>query len=262
MELGLTPDTRWKTDAAALVEAVSATGFTMLGTTSLLVTPDTPTLYRRAGLGCHELLGLVVADVDTTLRSATQLAEQAASMSASWVNTTFKSIRGETGALLRRCAAMLAEADAGMAIEFSPLGPVASLQDGLDMVARSGNERAGLVIDIWNVSYGPTTWAELERLPADRIAYVQFNDASPRVGDLEVEAMNRRTYPGHGTFDIGRFVSAVSANGWDGVVSVQILSEELRQVPLAEFTRRAADATTAYWFSFLGPQSNTLTSTL
>jgi sugar phosphate isomerase/epimerase len=248
VDLGLTPDTRWKTDAAALVEAAYAAGFTMLGTTSLLVTPETPDLYRRAGLGCHELLGLVVTDADATLRSASHVAEQAAMMSASWVNTTFKAISGETAGLVRRCAAMLAEAGAGMAVEFSPLGPVAALQDGLDMVALVGNERAGLVIDIWNVSYGPTTWAELERLPADRIAYVQFNDALPRVGDLQVEAMNRRTYPGHGTFDVDRFVTVVRANGWDGVVSVQILSEELRQVPLAEFTRRAAEATTAYWF--------------
>ena len=53
MDLGLTPDTRWKTDAAALVGAAYAAGFTMLGTTSLLVTPEVPDLYVRAGLGCH-----------------------------------------------------------------------------------------------------------------------------------------------------------------------------------------------------------------
>ena len=122
-------------------------------------------------------------------------------MGATWVNTTFKVVDGESAGLVRRCAAMLAEAGAGMAIEFSPLGPVASLQDGLDIVDLSGSDRAGVVVDIWNVSYGPTTWEELERLPADRIAYVQFNDALPRVGDLDIEAMNRRTYPGQGAFD-------------------------------------------------------------
>ena len=60
MDLGLTPDTRWRTDAASLVEAACAAGFTMLGTTSLLVTPEAPGLFARSGLGCHELLGLVV----------------------------------------------------------------------------------------------------------------------------------------------------------------------------------------------------------
>jgi hypothetical protein len=34
MNLGLTCGTRWKTDAAALVEAASSAGFIMLGTTS------------------------------------------------------------------------------------------------------------------------------------------------------------------------------------------------------------------------------------
>ena len=103
-------------------------------------------------------------------------------MGATWVNTTFKVFDGESAGLVRRCAAMLAEAGAGMAIEFSPLGPVASLQHGLDIVDLSGSDRVGVVVDIWNVSCGPTTWEELEQLPADRIAYVQFNDALPRVG--------------------------------------------------------------------------------
>ena len=247
MDLGLTPDTRWETDATSLVNAARRAGFTMLGTTSLLVTPETPGLYARAGLGCHELLGLVVSDADATLGWAAQVAEQAALMGATWVNTTFKIVDGESAGLVRRCAAMLAEAGAGMAIEFSPLGPVASLQDGLNIVDLSGSDRAGVVVDIWNVSYGSTTWEELERLSADRIAYVQFNDALPRVGDLGSEAMNRRTYPGQGAFDVDRFVSAVHATGWDGVVSVQILSEELRRVPLDEFARRAHTTSSAYW---------------
>jgi sugar phosphate isomerase/epimerase len=247
VDLGLTPDTRWKTDAAALVEAALAAGFTTLGTPSSLVTPEAADLYTQAGMGCHELLGLVFTDIDATLGWATQVAEQAATMRASWVNTTFKVVDSETAGLVRRCAAMLAEAGAGMAIEFSPLGPVASLQDGLDMLDLSGSEHAGVVVDIWNVSYGSTTWGELERLPADRIAYVQFGDALPRIGDLDIEAMNRRTYPGQGAFEVDRFVSVVRANGWDGVVSVQILSDELRQVPLAKFARRAFETSRAYW---------------
>ena len=247
MDLGLTPDTRWKTDAASLVEAACAAGFTSLGTTSLLVTPEAPGLFARSGLGCHELLGLVVSEVDATLGWADAAGRTGGGDGRTWVNTTFKVVDGGSAGLVRRCAAMLAEAGAGMAIEFSPLGPVASLQDGLDIVDLSGSDRAGVVVDIWNVSYGPTTWEELERLSADRIAYVQFNDALPRVGDLDMEAMNRRTYPGQGAFEVDRFVSVVRASGWDGVVSVQILSEELRHVPLGEFARRAYETSSAYW---------------
>jgi sugar phosphate isomerase/epimerase len=247
VELGLTPDTRWKTDMAALVEVAGTAGFKALGTTSLLVTPDAPRLYASAGLLCHELLGLVVTDVDTTLGWAAQVAEQAARVRARWVNTTFKTVDDGTAGLVRRCAAMFAEAGAGMAIEFSPLGPVASLQDGLDMVDVSGNAATGVVVDIWNVHYGPTTWAELERTPPERISYVQFNDALPQVGDPDVEALNRRTYPGQGVFDVERFVAVLRGTGWDGVVSVQILSEQLRQLPLAEFARRAYETSSAYW---------------
>jgi sugar phosphate isomerase/epimerase len=247
VELGLTPDTRWKTDIGALVKVAGAAGFTALGTTSLLLTSEAPRLYANAGLHCHELLGLVVTDVDTTLGWAAQLAEQAAHMRASWVNTTFKTVGDGTADLVRRCAAMFAEAGAGMAIEFSPLGPVASLQDGLDMADLSRNPATGIVVDIWNVHYGPTTWEELERTPPERISYVQFNDALPRVGDLDVEAMNRRTYPGQGMLEIERFVTVLRKAGWDGVVSVQILSEQLRQLSLAEFARRAYNTSSGYW---------------
>jgi sugar phosphate isomerase/epimerase len=247
MELGLTPDTRWQIDGATLIDTVAAAGFTSLGLTSLLVTSDTPAQLARAGLHCHELLGLVVTDTETTLGWATRVAEQAALAGARWVNTTFKVLDADTASLVERCAAMLAEAGAGMAIEFSPLGPVASIQDGLDMAALAGGYGAGVVVDVWNVTYGPTSWEALSRVPVDRIAYVQFNDALERAGELHDEAMNRRIYPGQGVFDLARFVSTVRSTGWDGVVSVQILSAQLRQSPLADFARQAYEASAPYW---------------
>jgi sugar phosphate isomerase/epimerase len=247
MELGLTPDTRRKDDVAMLVEAARAAGFTKLGTTTALVTPETPVLYARAGLTCHELLGLVVTDVDTTLERATNLAAQAVVMGASWINTTFKVVDSETAALIRRCAAIFTDAGTGMAIEFSPLGPVASVEDGLEMVNLVEPYRVGLVVDIWNLCYGTTPWEQMKRLSSDRIAYIQFCDALPRTGTLEEEAMNRRAYPGEGVFDADRFVSSIRDIGWDGVVSIQILSEELRQLPIADFAQRSYETSRQFW---------------
>ena len=59
--------------------------------------------------------------------------------------------------------------------------------------------------------------------------------------------MNRRIYPGQGVFDLARFVSTVRSTGWDGIVSVQILSAELRQSPLSDFARQAYEASAPYW---------------
>ena len=247
MELGLTPDTRWQTDAATLFADAAAAGFTTVGLSSLLLTADVPALLARLGLGCHELLGLVVTDEAATLGWATKLAEQAEYVGAPWVNTTFKVVDRDTPALARRCAAMFADVGARMAIEFSPLGPMATMQHAIAMATDVGLDRAQLVVDIWNLTYGCTTWADLEALPPERIAYVQFNDALPRLGELEDEALNRRTYPGEGVFEVERFADTLRTIGWDGVVSVQILSDELRVIPLAEFARRAYAASAPYW---------------
>jgi sugar phosphate isomerase/epimerase len=244
MQLGLTPDTRWKTSDAELIDAAAAAGFDALGLSSLLVTPATSELLTRRGLECHELLGLVVTDADATIGWAQRIVEQIAATRARWVNTTFKVVDAETPELAKRCAAMFADAGAGMAIEFSPLGPVATVADGRELASEVG---ASLVVDVWNVTYGGSSWSDVERLAPEQIAYVQFNDALERVGDLDDEALNRRTYPGLGVFDLEQFVLSVRATGWDGVVSVQILSSELRERPLAEFVRRAHETSAPYW---------------
>jgi hypothetical protein len=35
--------------------------------------------------------------------------------------------------------------------------------------------------------------------------------------------------------------------GWEGVVSVEVLNEELRAIPVGDFARRAYEATARYW---------------
>ena len=168
---------------------------------------------------------------------------------ARWVSTTFRPpLTGETDALVERCAAMFAEAGAGMAIEFSPLGPVPTIRAGLDMVKTAGIERAGIVIDSWNFSFGDDNFDDLANVPLDQIAYLQFADALAPVSDnLMDEALNRRAMPGDGILELHRFASTLMERGWDGVVSVQVLSVELRRLPVPEFARLAYDSTARYW---------------
>jgi sugar phosphate isomerase/epimerase len=244
MKLGLTPDTRWRTDDATLAGAAAAAGFEAVGMSSLLVTPQSSAVLASNHLVCHELLGLVVTDSETTTGWAERIVEQIPKAGALWVNTTFKEVDAETPALAKRCADMFAEVGAGMAIEFSPLGPVANLADGCELANEIG---ASLVVDVWNAAYSDTTFSDIEGLAPEQIAYVQFDDALQREGDLEDEALNRRTYPGLGVFELEKFVHSVRVTGWDGIVSVQILSAELREVPLDEFTRRAYETSASYW---------------
>jgi hypothetical protein len=90
MQLGLTADNRRQDDGAAWIAAAREAGFTSLGLSALyLRDPDVPRLLTEAGLGQHELMGLVVTDVDTALGWASQIADQLDSIDPSWVNTTF-----------------------------------------------------------------------------------------------------------------------------------------------------------------------------
>ena len=188
-------------------------------------------------------------DAPATIAWAERLVEEATLVHARWVSTTFRApLTDDTGALVARCAAMFAEAGSVMAIEFSPLGPVPTIQSGLEMAALAGVHRAGIVIDSWNFAFGEDTWDDLARVPLDRIAYLQFADAlAPVSDDLTNEALNRRALPGDGILELDRFTSTLRGRGWDGVVSVQVLNAELRGLPVRAFTRLAHDAARRYW---------------
>jgi sugar phosphate isomerase/epimerase len=241
--------------ADVLVEAFAPGTMARLGLDYASLSDDFPRLVYcsvpAGGLRCHELLALVLcADEEATLRRARQLAEAAAVVNAQWVLTTFAvPLNPGNRPLIERCAAMFAEAGAGMAVEFSPLGAVTSIAAGLEVVKAAGVERAGVVIDSWHFFRGDSTWDQLERVPLDRIAYIQFNDAlRPVSEDGMHETMHRRAMPGDGTFELGRFASTLLERGWAGVVSVEVLSAELRELPVPDFTRLAYQTTARYWF--------------
>jgi sugar phosphate isomerase/epimerase len=105
-----------------------------------------------------------------------------------------------------------------------------------------------VMIDTWHYFRGDSTWEDLETVPLDRIAYVQFDDApEPASDDGMDETMNRRAMPGDGGFELERFASTLRGRGWQGLVSVEVLNRDLRQLPVDEFARRAYETTARYW---------------
>ena len=250
IELGLTPDSRWDIGTAGLAAAAAGAGFSAVGMAASRADAASGAILAGSGLRCHELLALVVSpDEESTLDQARLLAEAADSVRAQWVLTTFTGLaHTATAPLIERCAAIFAEAGAGMAVEFSPLGALPSISAALDVVEAAGPGRAGIVIDSWHFFRGDSTWEQLERVPLDQIAYVQFTDALAPVSEsMMKETLHRRAMPGDGTFDLGRFAATLLDRGWAGLVSVEVLSAELRTQPVSQFAKVAYDATTRYW---------------
>jgi sugar phosphate isomerase/epimerase len=249
IELALTPDIRREVDLACQVDAASAAGFRSLGIFAERADAAARPAFDAAGLRCHEVMALVItANEEATLASAQRVAAAAETVGASWVTTIFHSpLTSTTPALVARCAATIAEAGAGMAVEFHPFGPVTSICTGLEIVERAGSG-AGLLIDSWHFFFGDSTWEDLENVPLDRVAYLQFDDApEPESDDLMSETMNRRVLPGNGTFHLARFASAFLDRGFDGLVSVEVLSSELLAMPLPEFAKQAYRSAARYW---------------
>ena len=80
------------------------------------------------------------------------------------------------------------------------------------------------------------------------MAFVQFSDhPALESDDLAYEMLQRRTLPGQGQLELGRFVSVFDDKGYDGMVGVEIMSAALLELSYEEFARQAHDAAEPYW---------------
>jgi len=207
-------------------------------------------LLSAAGLRCLEIQPLIVsADADDTLHSARETAQIARALGAHWIQSGLTAAPG--GAVLdnlRRAADVAREAGARLALEYLPFTPLRSSRETLDAIDRARIPDAHVVVDTWHFFHGPESWADLEALPLDRLAYPQFDDAPELASDdLMHETTQRRVLPGEGRFDLTRFVRSLRERGWDRPVSVELLSAEMRRWPRELFARRVHAAARPYW---------------
>jgi sugar phosphate isomerase/epimerase len=118
-----------------------------------------------------------------------------------------------------------------------PYGGVRSLSEGIDVCSAVGWDRCGLLVDTWHVFRGGEPWPLLRSLAASQIALVHLNDAGEPVGDLAYDSRFLRTPPGEGTFPLARFLELLDEIGYEGVISLEVLSAALRSRPPAEGAR-------------------------
>jgi sugar phosphate isomerase/epimerase len=147
-----------------------------------------------------------------------------------------------------RCAAVIKQAGARLALEMPPIGELNSISAAMSVLNDVGLANASLMIDTFHFSRGTSTWEELESFPLEALGYIQFDDALPPEGDdVMHETMDRRAMPGDGEFELERFVRTLTGRGWRGLVSVEVLSAQLRELDITTFARLAYDTTAPYW---------------
>lgn len=149
---------------------------------------------------------------------------------------------------VRQVAARARECGVALAIEFLPFLPVASISDTRSVIESCEDAGAGIVVDSWHFFHGPDSWDELESLRPSEIAYVQFDDHPPlRSRDILDETTKRRVLPGRGEFDLHRFARVFQEIGWEGIVGLELLSEESRNRPPGEVARELIEESKPYW---------------
>jgi sugar phosphate isomerase/epimerase len=202
------------------------------------------------GLRCPEISVLMIGEDPGETDAQLALLEPAVrALRPQWVVVNSDvDPNARTAAELRRAAERLRALGARIAIEYLAMLRVNSIASSLELIERAGVTDAGVLVDTWHFFLGPDTWEDLARLPPERLAYVQFDDHPPLAGsDLREETVDRRVFPGEGRFELERFCRELRARGFDGLVSIEILSKRWRGGDIEVFARRAFETSAPYW---------------
>ncbi len=128
-----------------------------------------------------------------------------------------------------------------IALEFQKTSPIcACLETAVAMVAQCGSPNAGVCLDAFHFQTGPSKLDDLEGLPAELIAAVQFCDLTGVTRELAGDA--DRILPGDGEIPLASILDRLDAIGYDGHVTLELLNPHLWRIPadrVADMGRQA-----------------------
>ena len=151
------------------------------------------------------------------------------------------------------CADAAEHHDAAIAYELMPFDPnVKSLDDAMALVGGAGAPNGGIAIDTWHMGKLGIAPDELRRIPPADLAWVELSDGRHEtMPDPVDETINHRRLPGEGEFEVAAYVDVLRDHGYPGPWGVEVLSEELRNLPMEEIFKRAYETTSAQLLAVL-----------
>ena len=192
---------------------------------------DVAAQISDAGLTCSDVLALVVGTDGDLAGTARELGRLAAAVDAPCcIAAVAEPVPWDALVnALGECATIVADHGCRLAVEFTPYSALTSLHAATELCAAIGWDRCGLALDALHFFRSGAPWSDLTRLAAEQIAVVQWTDASSAAPQSLVdESRHGRLLPGHGGLDLVGLAAAIRANDWHGVVSAEILSDQLR----------------------------------
>jgi sugar phosphate isomerase/epimerase len=145
------------------------------------------------------------------------------------------------------CADAAGHTDAAIAYEFMPYDAVVNTLDtALAVVEGADAPNGGLAFDTWHLGKLDVAPEELRRIPPRFVSWVELSDGPFGIAEEWLdEVINRRKLPGEGEFPIRDYVREFRALGYAGPWGVEVLSEELRSLPIDQIFDRAYETTVA-----------------
>ena len=127
-----------------------------------------------------------------------------------------------------------------IAMEMVPFSKLTTLDATLAVVAGADAPNGGLLLDIWHVVRSGASFDDVRRIPARYILAAEIDDADLAVrGDMFADTNHHRKFCGEGAFDVPGFIAAMRDAGYAGPWGVEILSDEVRRMPLEMAAHRS-----------------------
>lgn len=101
-----------------------------------------------------------------------------------------------------------------------------TIEDAMDIMARSGHEAATIVLDPFHCFRGGGSIETIGQLTANQIAISHFNDA-PADPPRETQHDPDRVMPGDGIVDLKRYVELLGQVGFAGCISLELFRRDL-----------------------------------
>jgi sugar phosphate isomerase/epimerase len=167
--------------------------------------------------------------------------------------------QAELGVVAERYAELCADAaeshDAKIVYEFMPFDVnVNTIESAMKVLDAADSGNAGVAIDTWHMSKLGITPEELRAIPLDRLAWIELSDGQRQnMDDMVVETTQHRRLPGEGEFDIPGYIEVALDMGYEGPWGVEVLSDELRELPIEQIFDRAYETSMSQFHKASAP---------
>ncbi len=143
--------------------------------------------------------------------------------------------------LTRRFVAVAERArSAGVRVGLEPCAwtNIGDLDDALRIVRDSDMDNVGLFLDVWHLARRGLDYERLRDLDPALVFGIQLDDVAPVMqGTMAEDCLNNRLLPGEGIAQVAEFVRILLEIGVACPMSVEVISDAQRALPLADAAR-------------------------